>query len=109
MQRGLALTITLALFTAVTSGLARAGDGEALYGDHCAKCHGADGRADTPVGKAMKVPSLVDPKWTSADTAEALVTAFHANPKHKAVESKVTDDELRAIATHVAKLAAAAE
>ena len=109
MHRCLALTIALVPLTAVTPGLARADDGEALYGEHCATCHGADGRADTPVGKALKVPSLVDPKWTSADTAEALVTAFHANPKHKAVESKVTDDELRAIAAHVAKLAAAAD
>ena len=107
MQRCLVFTLTLALLTAATSGLARAGDGEALYGEHCATCHGVDGRADTPVGKAMKVSSLVDPKWTSADTAEALVTAFHANPKHKAVGSKVTDDDLRTIATHVAKLAAA--
>ena len=109
MQRCLALTIALVLLTAVTPGLARAGDGEALYGEHCATCHGADGRADTPVGKALKVSSLLDPKWTSADAAEALVTAFHANPKHKAIESKVTDDELRTIAAHVAKLAAAAE
>ncbi len=109
MQRYLFLTIALALLAVVTSGLARAGDGEAVYGERCATCHGADGRADTPVGKAMKVPSLVDSKWSSADTAEALVTAFHANPKHKAVESKVTDDELRAIAAHLAKLAAAAQ
>ncbi len=109
MQHGLALTIALVLLTAVTPGLARAADGEALYGEHCAKCHSADGRADTPVGKALKVSSLVDPKWTSADAAEALVTTFHANPKHKAVESKVTDDELRAIATRVAKLAAATQ
>ena len=109
MQRCLALTIALALLMAVTSGLARADDGEALYGERCATCHGADGRADTPAGKALKVSSLLDPKWTSAGAVEALVTAFHANPKHKAIESKVTDDELRTIAAHVAKLAAAAE
>ncbi len=109
MQRRLALTFALTLLAAVTSGLAQAGDGEALSGEHCATCHGADGRADTPVGKALKVPSLADPEWTSADAAEALVTAFHANPKHKTVESKVTDDELRAIATHIAKLAASAQ
>ena len=34
-----------------------------------------------------------------ADDGEALVTSFHANPKDKAVEAKVTDDELRSIAT----------
>jgi mono/diheme cytochrome c family protein len=87
--------------------LASAADGDALYAANCAKCHGADGRAQTPVGKAMKAASLVDPKWASKDSTDALITAFHANPKHKAVAGKVSDDDLKAIAVHVQALAAA--
>ena len=68
---------------------------------------GADGRAQTPVGKAMKVTSLAEPKWAEADTADALVAAFRANPKHKSVASKVTDDDLRVISVHVRRLASA--
>jgi len=84
-----------------------ADSGSELYTANCAKCHGADGHADTPVGKAMKVPPLATPKWAADDDTDALIAAFHANPKHKAVASKVTDDDLRAIAVHVRALAAA--
>jgi mono/diheme cytochrome c family protein len=89
------------------SGPAWADEGAALYAANCAKCHGADGRAETPVGKAMKVASLVHPKWAAEGSADALVAAFRANPKHKAVASNVSDADLRAIAVHVRGLAAA--
>jgi cytochrome c553 len=59
------------------------------------------------MGRAMKAALLVDPKWAAEDSAEALVSAFRANPKHKAVASKVSDDDLRAIAVHLRKLASA--
>jgi len=84
---------------------ALAADGTALYETSCAKCHGSDGLAGTPVGKAMKVPSLVDPRWAADDSADALIAAFHENAKHKPVASKVTDDDLRAIAVHIRTLA----
>ena len=87
------------------SSSASAEDGAKLYEANCAKCHGADGHGDTPMGKAMKAASLVDPKWAAADSTDALVSAFHANPKHKSIASKVSDDDLRAIAGHVRQLA----
>ena len=33
-------------------------DGAAIYKSKCASCHGADGKGETPAGKAMKVRDL---------------------------------------------------
>jgi mono/diheme cytochrome c family protein len=108
MPRMLALASILAIagLACLTAAAADApGDGAKLYDANCVKCHGADGHGDTPMGKAMKAKSLVDPKWTAADSADAVVSAFRANPKHKSVASKVSDDDLRLIAVHVRALA----
>ena len=86
---------------------ARASDGDAAYAANCATCHGADGRSDTPVGKAMKASSLVDSRWAATDSADAMIAAFHAKPKHKTVAGKLTDAQLAAIASHVQALASA--
>ena len=109
MPRTLALASILAIAGLAYPIVAAAepGDGAKLYEANCAKCHGADGHGDTPMGKAMKAASLVAPKWAAQDSADAVVSAFRANPKHKSVASKVSDDDLRAIAVHIRALAGA--
>jgi mono/diheme cytochrome c family protein len=34
-----------------------------LYADNCARCHGADGRAQTAMGRAYAAPNLTDAGW----------------------------------------------
>jgi mono/diheme cytochrome c family protein len=84
---------------------ALAADGTALYEANCAKCHGADGNADTPVAKAMKAPALTTDKWAGVDATAAIVSAVKAGDKHKAVAGKLSDEDLEAIAQHVRSLA----
>ncbi len=108
MVRAFALAFLLVSAGLAYPGLATAepaGDGTKLYEANCVKCHGADGHGTTSMGKAMKAKSLVEPKWAAEDTADAVVAAFRANPKHKSVASKVSDDDLRAISVHIRELA----
>ncbi len=91
---GIAVPLSLSASTTL------AADGAALYKQNCASCHGDNGNSDTAVGKAMKVPHLasVDP------TVETVLTTVRENPKHKSVASKVSDEDLAAIAAHIATL-----
>ena len=34
-----------------------------LFRSNCARCHGADGRGDTPQGHTYNAPDLTDPEW----------------------------------------------
>lgn len=98
-MRILIALVTLALGWLAT-GTAAAADGATLYGEHCANCHGDDGRADTPVGRAMKVPALNGGSWSQED----LTATIRDQPKHKSVSGKVRDADLAAILQHLGSL-----
>src|SRR5215813_2607165 len=42
----------------------------AVYKQKCATCHGADGKGETPTGKAMKVRSFASPETAKAPDQE---------------------------------------
>lgn len=86
--------IVLSLLASVAAAPALGADGAALFAENCAKCHGADGNAQTPVGKAMKAAPL----HAGQLTADALVEFVRGSAKHKSVAGKLSDEDLRAIA-----------
>jgi mono/diheme cytochrome c family protein len=65
-----------------------------VFADQCASCHGPDGKAQTPAGKAMKVPAIAGTTLTPEQVVEKLKTI----DKHKSVVGKLSDAELMAIA-----------
>jgi mono/diheme cytochrome c family protein len=83
--------------------------GDAVYQAECAKCHGADGSGDTPVGKAMKVSSLLDARFASPDAVAMIVKHIQTNGKHAAVKGKLSAEEIEAVAHAVQALAASSQ
>jgi mono/diheme cytochrome c family protein len=53
----------------------------ALFKTKCAACHGADGKGETPVGKANKLRDLGSPEVQQQSDAE--LTAIVSNGKNK--------------------------
>lgn len=40
-----------------------------LFGERCARCHGADGRGQTVIGETLETPDLTDDKWRCDEAA----------------------------------------
>jgi cytochrome c6 len=55
------IVISLALLAAGAVG-ARAAEAKAIWAKECAKCHGADGKGKTTMGKKLEVKDYSDPK-----------------------------------------------
>ena len=82
-------------------------DGAALFKEHCAKCHGETGKADTPAGKAMKVPPLAGDAKVAGMSDADVAAKIKGNDKHKAFIKKLTDDDVAAVAAYVKGVAGA--
>ncbi len=106
MKKTLLITVaTLAL--AVASG--HAADAKGLFESKCAKCHGADGKGETKMGKKLGIKDYSDAKVQAALTDAAVVKAIKEGKKDgekvlmKPAED-VSDDDVKALATYVRSL-----
>ncbi len=69
MKKLALLTIPAAFAFALTTSVLAA-DGKAVYSEHCAKCHGADGKGDTKMGQKLGAKDYTDAAVQAAFTDE---------------------------------------
>lgn len=77
-----------------------------LFNRNCARCHGADGRGDTPLGHLYKTPDFTDAEWwkknagiTSTRTLRSIVTRGKAGMP--AFGKKLSRSEISLLVTRV--------
>ncbi|MDX6405555.1 MAG: hypothetical protein QOH70_3010 [Blastocatellia bacterium] len=77
-----------------------------LYRNNCARCHAADGRGDTPLGKMFKAPDFTDPEWwtknskiTSSSSLISIVS--HGKGGMPAFSKKLSRTEIRRLVGYV--------
>ncbi len=67
-------------------------------------CHGPDGLANSPVGKALKVVSFKDPAVIKASDLELFTAVKNGKGKMPAENGKLTDAQIKAAIQYVRTL-----
>jgi len=110
MRKGtMGLAIAAGAVLLMSSAVAYAADGKAMYDKSCKSCHGETGKGDGPAGKAMKPGDFaVTAKGKSdADIIAAMKGGKTSGGKtHQNFGGKLSDEEVKAVAQHVKELAA---
>jgi mono/diheme cytochrome c family protein len=77
-----------------------------LFRNNCARCHGADGAGDTPLGHTYNAPDFTDPDWwrkhsdiTSSRRLVSIVS--HGKGGMPAFGKKLTGNEIRRLVDYV--------
>jgi cytochrome c553 len=104
MKKLILLTIAALAIPAVA---AYAADAKANYEKDCAKCHGADGKGDTKMGKKLGAKDYSDPKVQAELKDDVAVKAIKEGLKDK--EGKVlmkpaeglSDDDIKALVAYM--------
>ena len=101
------ITLLVAVCFAVASGHALAADTKEVWEKNCQKCHGADGKGDTVMGKKLKVKDYTDAK-VQADMKDAEMTkSIKEGVKDKEDKTKMkafgdfSDEEIKGLVAYV--------
>ena len=72
-----------------------------LYQSKCTMCHGADGRGDTPAGKAVKVHDFHSPAIVKMSNAELIAITSAGKGKMPGYGGKLSGSEIESLVAHI--------
>ena len=76
---------------------------KALFGEKCARCHGADGRGETVTGGMLGVPDFTDENWWKEGKSDARLVASVTEGRDEmpAFGRKLTRREIASLVAYV--------
>jgi mono/diheme cytochrome c family protein len=89
---------------------AKSADPQTNWSNNCVQCHGQDGSANTPMGKALSAKNLksadVQASFTDAEAVEVIKNGVKRDGAIAmlAFGGKLTDDEIKALVAYVRTL-----
>lgn len=90
--------IGMGMVALLCSAPVQAADGEALFREHCAKCHGDTGKADSWRGYLYFARNFSNARWQAANTDADILEAIDRGPRiMPAYRDKLTLEERQAL------------
>lgn len=88
-----------------TLSTAKTKEAKKLFKLRCAKCHGADGGADSAYGQIVGATNLRDPNWQEKVDDDRLLNSIkHGRGQMPGFTKKLTDDQIDSLALFVRTL-----
>lgn len=100
----LLLVFSFAVFILTQTRVFAQAGGADTYKSKCAMCHGADGLAETPTGKMMKVPSFKSPEAAKASDSAMIDETKNGKSKMPAYKDKLTDAQIKDVVAYIRTL-----
>jgi mono/diheme cytochrome c family protein len=77
-----------------------------LFKANCARCHGADGKGDTPLGQTYHAPDFTDPEWWRkhsdiSNTLSLISIVSHGKGGMPAFGKKLKHNEIKLLVSYV--------
>ena len=104
MKKIIVIGLALGLASALS---ASAADAKENYTQNCAKCHGADGKGDTKMGKKLGIKDYTDAKVQDELKDDAAFKAIKEGLKDKDGKTlmkpaeSMSDDDIKALVTYM--------
>ena len=103
-MKNLSLAVMLVCSSALVG---HAADAKATWTELCLKCHGAEGKGDTKMGKILDIKDYTEAKVQAGFSDEAAFKAIKEGVKDKAGAARMkpidglTDDEIKGMVAYV--------
>lgn len=104
MKKTIVIGLALGLASALS---ASAADAKENYTQSCAKCHGADGKGDTKMGKRLGIKDYTDAKVQADLKDDAAIKAIKEGLKDKDGKTLMkpaeglSDDDIKGLVTYM--------
>lgn len=95
---------TVIIETPHASRLATQSDVKPLFKKHCARCHGADGSADTESGRIYETPDISGGKLRNTPSAKLVRIVTNGKESMPSFKKKLSAAQIRALTEHMRTL-----
>lgn len=76
-----------------------------VYAQNCARCHGADGRGQTALGKSLDVPDIADANWQKRHSNKSIAAKIgRGGNGMPAFSKKLSAKDINALVAYVRSL-----